>query len=110
MFYDETCTVSSSSVTTTDGEQRETFVTVEASVPCAFYGPGNAFDHGDFAQRQGTEGYTLVLPGAKSSLAVKGRRVTVGGLNFLIDSVQVHKIPSGVPDNAECRLTQLPNA
>jgi hypothetical protein len=110
MFYDESCTIQSPTVSTTDGEQRETFATVESSVPCAFYGPGNAYGHGDYAQRQGTEGYTLVLPGHKSSLAAKGRKVIVGGLAFLIDSVQVHKVPSGVPDNAECRLTQLPNA
>jgi hypothetical protein len=110
MFFDESCTIQSPAVSTVDGEQREIFTTVEASVPCAFYGPGNSYGHGDFAQRQGTEGYTLVLPGYKSSLAAKGRKVVVSGMEFIMDAVQVHKVPSGFPDNAECRLTQIPNA
>ena len=109
-FFDETCSVYAPTVVTTDGEQVTTLALVEAAVPCAFYGPSNAYQRGDFAQNQGTEGYTLVLPGSKASLALKGRTVEVGGLRLMIDSVQVHKALSGYPDNAECRLTQRPHA
>ena len=106
LFFDETCSIYSPTATTTDGEQVTTLALAEASVPCAFYGPSNSYAPGQFAQNQGTEAYTLVLPGSKASLAVKGRTVDVAGLRFVIDSVQVHKIPSGAADNAECRLSQ----
>lgn len=105
-FFDESCSIYAPTVTTTDGEQVTALALVEASVPCAFYGPANSFAQGQFAQNQGTEAYTLVLPGSKAALAAKGRTVDVAGLRFVIDSVQVHKIPSGAADNAECRISQ----
>lgn len=110
MFYDETCTVKAPALIVSDGEQVSTTVTVESGVPCAFYSPGNSYGSGRFAQRQGTASYVLVLPGGKADLAVAGRFAVVNGGTYVIESVQVHRYPSGIADNAECSLSQAANA
>lgn len=109
-FYDETCAIYAPSVAIVDGEERETLAAVATGVPCAFYSPANSYAPGRFGQRQGSEGYTLVLPGYKADLAAKGRAVDVGGQRFVIESVQVNRFPGGPADNAECQLSQLENA
>jgi hypothetical protein len=110
MFYDETCAIYAPTLTLVDGEERSTLAAVETGVPCAFYGPGNSYAPGRFGQRQGTEAYTLVLPGHKASLAVKGRTVEINGDRYLVESVQVNRFPGGPADNAECRISQIENA